>query len=298
VVGETRCLARIVGEVSPDVVHLHSSKAGLAGRLAVRGRRPTVFQPNGWSFEAATGLERRSALMWERLGARWTSLIVCVSDAERRRGEETRIQASWRVVPNGIDLESFSFADEAERHAARLRLSLGNQPLVVTVGRLVRQKGQDVLLDAWPWVLDRVPDATLVIVGDGPERASLERSGAPSTVFAGARDDVVDWLAAADVVALPSRWEGMALTMLEAMARGRSVVSSDVAGSREALADKAGAVVPREDPGALADAITLRLRDPHRAAEEGAAGRMLAERFHDVRRTTAAVTGLYVSVYE
>ena len=60
--GETRRLARIVDEVDPNIVHLHSSKAGLAGRLAVRGRRPTVFQPNGWSFEATDGLERRGAL--------------------------------------------------------------------------------------------------------------------------------------------------------------------------------------------------------------------------------------------
>jgi glycosyltransferase involved in cell wall biosynthesis len=294
--GETRRLTQIVDELVPDVVHLHSSKAGLAGRLAVRGRRPTFFQPNGWSFEAATGVEQRGALAWERFAARWVASIVCVSNDERRRGEEAGIRASWQVVPNGVDLGSYSFADDAERRATRRRLDLEDRPLALCIGRLTRQKGQDVLLDAWPRVLARVPTATLVIVGDGPDREALERRRAPSTVFTGARDDVVDWLAAADVVVLPSRWEGMALTMLEAMARGRSVVATDVAGAPEALAGKAGAVVPRQEPRALGDAIAVRLLDPQRAAQEGAAGRSLVERTHDVRRTTAAVTALYASV--
>ena len=143
-----------------------------------------------------------------------------MSEDERRLGEASGIRGAFRVVPNGVDLEAIPFADAEERAAARARLELGDGPLVVCVGRLSRQKGQDVLLDAWPQVTARVSDARLVLVGDGPEREALEARVSGETTLAGERDDVADWLAAADVVALPSRWEGMSLALLEAMARG------------------------------------------------------------------------------
>lgn len=286
-------LTRILERAGPDVVHLHSSSAGLSGRLAVRGRRPTIFQPHAWSFEAVRGPLSAAAAAWERKGARWATAIVCVSEAERRRGEEHGVRARWLVVPNGVDLEAYSEASAEERTAALRRLELGEGPLVVCIGRLSRQKGQDVLLDAWPAVLARVPDAQLVLVGDGPDDQELRRRAGHGVRLVGNRTDVAEWLAAADVVALPSRWEGMSIGMLEAMARGRSIVASDVPGALEALADDAGAVVPPEDPVALADAITVRLLDPHRAAAEGRRARQRAEQAHDLATTTARIAEVY-----
>jgi glycosyltransferase involved in cell wall biosynthesis len=279
--------------VAPDVVHLHSSKAGLAGRLAVRGRRPTIFQPHAWSFDAVEGLVRRGALLWERVAVRWTDAVVCVSEAERRRGEKAGVRGAWRVIPNGVDLAAYSPATSGERAAARARLRLPANPLVVCVGRLSRQKGQDVLLAAWPMVRQNVPDAHLALVGDGPEHGRL-RSGSPEHVlFAGLRDDVPDWLAAADVVAAPSRWEGMSIAVLEALARARPVVAADTPGAAEAIGDEAGAVVPIEDASRLADELAVRLRDPRRAQIEGRKARERVERLFDVRRTTAAHAALY-----
>ena len=81
-VGETQRLRRLISQVDPDVVHLHSAKAGLAGRLAVRGTRPTLFQPHGWSWLAARGATARGALAWERLAARWTD-VSCASERVR-----------------------------------------------------------------------------------------------------------------------------------------------------------------------------------------------------------------------
>src|SRR5207244_646249 len=77
-VEEARRLARLVGQQRPDVVHLHASKAGLAGRLAVRGSLPTLFQPHAWSWLAVDGAVRWASIAWERLAARWTGLYVCV----------------------------------------------------------------------------------------------------------------------------------------------------------------------------------------------------------------------------
>ena len=294
VLRETASLRRIVRSFAPDVVHLHSAKAGLAGRLALRGRIPTLFQPHAWSFLAVTGPVARAALRWERFAARWADAIVCVSRAERDQGVAAGVSGAWEIVPNGVDLDRFTPGDARE---ARQRLGEAPGPLAVCVGRLSRQKGQDVLLRAWSDVGARVPEARLVLVGGGPDEAEL-RAAAPSGVsFAGVSDDVVAWLAAADVVVVPSRWEGMSLSMLEALAAGRSVVATDVSGAREAVTDDSGAVVAVEDAGALADALIERLEDPTLSEAEGRAARSIAEERFGLERNAQEMLRVYRDVF-
>ncbi|MHC0430732.1 glycosyltransferase [Streptomyces sp. O3] len=308
-VREVRRLATVVAAARPDVLHAHSAKAGLAARLAVRGRVPTVFQPHAWSFEAVGGGTARLALRWERFAARWTARVVCVSAAERETGRRSGVQAPWTVVPNGIDLERFRPpgpdrpASDAEpaydaEPASGTGPAFGAGPLVVCVGRLCRQKGQDVLLAAWPEVLRARPDARLALVGDGPDAARL-RADAPASVrFVGAVDETVDWYHAADLVVLPSRWEGMALAPLEAMACGRPVLVSDVDGARESLPPDLAphCLVPPSDPDALAHALIRLLRDPGHRDALGERARRHARARHDIRRTTAAVTDVYLEL--
>ncbi|MFF7006652.1 glycosyltransferase [Streptomyces fimicarius] len=293
--GEVAAARRIVRASRPHVVHAHSAKAGLAGRIAVRGRVPTVFQPHAWSFEAVGGRTAELALGWERFGARWADHILCVSESERRTGQEAGIAARWSVIHNGIDLDRFRPGGRAE---ARASLPLGDgvdrdAPLVVCVGRLTRQKGQDVLLRAWRRM--PVAGARLVLVGDGPDRGALEASAPPGVLFTGACADVRPWIHAADVLVLPSRWEGMALAPLEAMACGRPVVMTDVNGARESLppGHEDHCLVPPEDPAALAAALTALLADPE--LREAVSHRALrhARAAFDVRRTAGAVAGLY-----
>jgi glycosyltransferase involved in cell wall biosynthesis len=295
---EAAALGRIIEDVDPDIVHLHSAAAGLAGRLAVRGRRPTVFQPHAWSFLAAEGPMARAALAWERFAARWVHRLVCVSEAEYRTGLAEGIDVPATVVPNGVDVRLLQLQSPQDRAAARRGLGLPDAPTVLCVGRLARQKGQDVLLDAWPSVRERVPRARLVLVGDGPARATLARRAATmeGVLLAGARTDVPIWLAACDVVAAPSRWEGMPLAPLEAMACGRSVVASDIPGITEAVPPDAGQLVPPEDPQALADALVFRLESPEAATDEGWAGRIHVEDHHDEVTSAREVHRVYLSV--
>ncbi|MGC1210338.1 MAG: glycosyltransferase, partial [Micromonospora sp.] len=240
--GEVRRLAKLIATVDPALVHLHSSKAGLVGRLAVRGARGTVFQPHAWSVHAVPRMLRPAAAGWERRAAGWTDLLLCGADDERRLGRALGIPGRYAVVPNGVDVERFDFADAHEQARARSRLGLGDAPLAVCIGRLCRQKGQDLLLTAWQEVASALPAAALALVGGGPPPAGA--SAGPGLVLAGSVRDPRDWYAAADVVVCPSRWEGMALVPLEAMARGRSVVATDVGGTRQAVPPDAGALVP------------------------------------------------------
>jgi glycosyltransferase involved in cell wall biosynthesis len=295
VASETTRLAGVARRAAPDLVHLHSAKAGLAGRLGLRGKVATVYQPHAWSFLSVEGLLRAGTVQWERRALRWTDRVICVSQAECEEGIRAGLALTGRtmVVPNGIDTERFSPAD---RDAARARLGLGSGPLAVCVGRLSRQKGQDVLLEAWPAVRDVVPAAELVLVGDGPAREELAARAPDGVRFVG-RDDPYDWYTAADVVVLPSRWEGMALVPLEAAACGRGVVVTDVAGSREAVPPGTpSALVPSGDAAALAAAVILRLADRRAADGEGERGRRHVLEHHDVRQTAGRVLDVYDEV--
>ena len=296
VVGEAMRLSGIIAEANPDVVHLHSSKAGLAGRLAIRNRVPTVFQPHAWSYLAATGGVRAASLRWERFATRWTALTVCVSDAERKAGQRLGIDGRTVVIRNGVSLSTFRPQGDRDRAGARKLLSMPEAPTAVCIGELTAQKGQRDLLLAWPEVLTQLPEARLVIVGDGPERRDLLRLAVdlPGVTLVGARSDVRSWLAAADLVVVPSRWDGMSLVPLEAMASARSVVATSVSGIVESVPDDAGAIVVPDDRASMAAAIVKRLLDPDLAHDEGWAGRAHVEAHHDVETSAHELARVYL----
>jgi glycosyltransferase involved in cell wall biosynthesis len=298
---EVSAAARAIRDTAPDLLHLHSAKAGLAGRLAVRGRIPTVFQPHAWSYEAAAGPLRAAAVRWERDAARWADRVLCVSAAERASGQEHGVRAHWAVVPNGVDTAHFTPPVRRETVRAALPALAGIDPatpLVVCVGRLCPQKGQDLLLAAWPEVAARLPHARLVLVGDGPGLERLRLAAPGGVLFAGAAADPLAWHQAADLVVQPSRWEGMALAPLEAMACGRPVVLTDVGGARESLppADADACLVPPGDVPALAAAVLRLLTDPALRTAAGLRALAHVRDHHDVRRTASAVADLYATL--
>lgn len=276
---ELRALRRILRQHKPDVVHLHSSKAGLA-RLVLRGEVPTIFQPHLWSFRVATGMLSKACRHWEAWASRWTTTLLCVSDDELEAGREAEVSARAEVVCNGVDTKVLTPLVKTD-----------DTPTAVCVGRLAHQKGQDLLLEAWPHVLEKVPDAELLIVGDGPMAAQLRARHHPNVRWHGHSDAVDAFYAEADVVVLPSRAEGMALVPLEAMACGRPVVAFDVEGVAQSIGD-AGEVVPPGDTKALAQAIALRLADRELAAAEGKRGRERAETLFDRDRMTHQIVTL------
>jgi glycosyltransferase involved in cell wall biosynthesis len=162
-----------------------------------------------------------------------------------------------RVHHTGIDLEAFRPLD---RSAAKTRLGLSG-PLLVAAGGLLQRKGQDLAIDA----LKAIPDATLILVGDGPDRARLEGLAAGLPVrFLGVRPhaELPALLAAADVMVLPTVSEGLANVWVEALACGTPVVTTDVGGAPEVIdRPEYGRLVPR-DPAAIAAAVNLILADP------------------------------------
>ncbi len=283
-------LARIVADARPDVVHLHCAKAGLLGRLILRGRVPTVFSPHAWSFLAVEGTARRVVREWERFAARWTTVTVCVSQGEATTGRGSGIRGRFDVLPNESDVDELVPITERDRGGLRAELGISaGAPLAVVAARMCRQKGQDVAIAAWPKVRDVVPNAELVLLGDGPTRHHLaEQAGDPDASGVRLhglvdRNTTLRWMYAADVVVCPSRWEGMSLVPLEALALGRPVVVSDTDGMREGVPVQAGLLVPVDQPEPLATAVSRLLSDPGLAMTMGETGRRAAMSEHGKR---------------
>jgi glycosyltransferase involved in cell wall biosynthesis len=247
-----------------DLVHTHSAKAGVLGRLAARSRHvPAVHTPHAWSFLAA-GQPRNARLYQtvERTLARSTAAIICVSEGERRRGLQVADSHRLVVVMNGIALPE-----------SPVRSPTHPGIVVGTVARLAPQKGIAHLLEAYAAVRTVRDDVRLVIAGDGPLRAELdhnaEKLGIAETVtFTGAIPSPWPFLAELDVFVLPSLWEGLPYVLLEAMAAGLPCVATAVDGVAEAIPDRRfGTVVAPGDGTWLAREI-LALADDAQARSE------------------------------
>jgi glycosyltransferase involved in cell wall biosynthesis len=226
-------------------------------------------------------------LALERLAARWNDRLVTLTDRGAAEHLERGIgrAGQYFTIPSGVPTDRIR-AEAPSRGEARRALGLDAGAFVVTgVGRLVPVKGFDLLVDALPALVAAVPETHVVLIGDGPERAALERRAADLGVgerlhLLGARTDVARCLSATDVLAAPSRNEGMGRVLVEAMALGIPVVAAAVGGIPDVIVDgECGRLVPPDDAAALAAALADLGRDRALASALGAAAVSRAERF-------------------
>jgi glycosyltransferase involved in cell wall biosynthesis len=199
------------------------------------------------------------------------------------------------VIPNGVDSERFRPASEQERRALRAGLDLAPEaPLAVFSGRLESEKRVDRLLRLWPRLRRDHPDATLLVVGDGREAPALQAAAPAGVRFAGAVDDIENYLRAADVFALPSIAEGLSNALLEALATGLPAVVSDLPGNRRLVThDMDGLLVPVDDEPGLEDALGRLLGAPDLRARLGSAARQKIERDFALAATADRLVDLY-----
>lgn len=270
--------------VDVDVVFLHSSKAGAVGRMACstlrRRQRPAcVFIPHAWSWYVG-GRASTVYRHFERMAARWADVIVSVSPREALDGDSVLSAGGARkivVIENGVNCEHFtSHGRPSERPAGQL---------LVCVGRLCEQKGQDILVRVLATLGD--PTVRLRLVGAGPSEDSLralcdELGTGDRVEFVGSVDPRPHYWAA-DLVVLPSRWEGQSLVLLEAMACGATVIASSCAasgfGRGQGIVD-----VDRPEVDQLAQAITELLASPATRRELGDRARATVEAQHSTSR--------------
>ena len=294
---DLRALREIGGllkELQPDLVAVHSAKAGILGRLAARSLRiPVILTAHGWTF--TPGIPRLEAAVYqgiERFAGRFTDKIMTVSEFDRQLGLSARIVPESRLVTvyNGIpDVPAHLRADPS-RTPVRL----------IMVARLAPQKDHITLLRAlaglqdFKWELD--------LVGEGPlldqTKGLADSLQLGSRVhFLGQRTDVEQLLARAQVGVLTSNWEGFPISILEAMRAGLPVVASAIAGVGESVRDdETGYLVPRGDVAVLRDRMARVLGDPLLRTRLGSSGRRMYERHFTLEAMVQGALAVYHEV--
>ena len=291
-----------IAETGAEVVVFGDSfpLAGLAPDLARRGI-PSVMLAHGFDHWLSVVPIVRSWL--RHVTGSVSRVAVCSAAIARvvRTAVPSRVPVS--VLYPGADSELFR--PDLATEEVRRRHGIGDAPLVVCVSRLIPRKGQDVLIRSMARIRRRVPDAVLLIVGDGPYRPTLERlaarAPAGSVRFAGAvsEEELPNHYAAADVFAMPCRSriagfeiEGWGSVFIEAAACARPVVVGDSGGSREAVVDgETGTLVRGSDVAAVGDAIAGFLEDRERATAFGKAGRARVESYFTWSRVAGELAG-------
>jgi glycosyltransferase involved in cell wall biosynthesis len=261
-----------------DLVHTHTAKAGVLGRMAATARRTPVVVHTIHAFpvnDRMPALQRRLLLAVERLAGRLADRVIAVCQANAEEAVDLGIARpeQLRVVVSGVPTEAIRHGDRA-----RARTALGisaTAPAFGTVTRFMEQKAPLDFLTAARQVLARATDAHALVVGDGPLRSQVEAAaaGQPRLHLLGYRDDVADLLAAMDVVAFSSLWEGLGRALTEAVLAARPVVATAVNGIPDLVVDGVtGHLVPPGRPDLLAGRVLEVLALPDRGAALGAVG--------------------------
>jgi glycosyltransferase involved in cell wall biosynthesis len=288
-------LRRLVRERGIGLVHSHSPYAAIGARTAL-GTRHVYTEHNVWQ-------RYHRATYWGNLLTFFRNDHVFAVSKQVRGSIRYPPGLGLVTVPpvetlyHGLDMARLQ--EKADPEAVRRELGIPEEaPLVGTVGNFTPKKAHRDLIEAVPAIRRSLPEVRLVLVGHGPLegdlRARVRDLGLESSVtFAGYRTDATRLADAFDVFVLPSRFEGLSIALLEAMALGRAVVATRVGGSPEVIEDgESGILVQPGDPRALAEAIRSLLRDPSRRARMGEAARRRAGRF-DIGSAAARMEEVY-----
>lgn len=297
-------LIRLINIEKPDIVHTHTAKAGTLGRIAAKltGVPVIIHTFHGHVFHSYFGFFKSKFFLWlERLLAKFTNVIITVGEQQRREIIQYKVAEPEKVVSIslGLDLKPF-INTKTDPNKLRRELSLPRQTLLVgIVARLVPIKNHLCFLESTRLILQNFDNVRFLIIGDGELRTYLEQKtrdlGLESRViFMGFQHDLVKIYTGLDIVILSSFNEGLPVALIEAMAAGKPVISTNVGGVGDLILDgDNGLLVPSNDPMALAEAILYLLRNPERRKMMGDAGKKKAYPLFDKNRLLGDIDKLY-----
>ncbi len=299
-----RQIRRIIGQWRPQVIHSHSSKAGFLARMAARSARcANLYTPHCFAFQMRVG--QRKQWMYrtlERLAGRHTDWLVLPCESQRQIALEARVVPPEKIAIIATGVRPGDYQSEAEAYEVRERLGVAESCLALgTVAALTPQKGHGYLLDAFAEA-SRDTEAVLLLAGTGEEYAALveqaEGLGIAGKVrFLGQRDDVGDVLRALDVFVLPSLWEGLPYGLLEAMAAGVPVVTTDIPGNADLIDGRTnGWLAAPASAGSLAAALREAMSDAAERARRASAAKQLVETHYTLDGMIAGYAELYARV--
>jgi glycosyltransferase involved in cell wall biosynthesis len=280
-------LRRELRRLRPDVVHTHLVHADVYGALGASTLPLVSTKHNDDRFRLGPFRYVERAL------TRKAARVIAITEALREFCVD-RVglpAAKVEVVHYGLDRLPAPWGENGE-----VPVPAGARVLLC-VGRLTEQKGIDLAVRALATIREREPAAVLVVLGEGPERTRLEALAGEGVYLPGRVGDVASWYRRAELLVHPARWEGFGLALLEAMLAGKPVVATRVSSSPEIVGHgETGLLVPPDDAGALADAVTGLLADPGHAAALGEAGLARARSEFSVVRMTERTAAIYAAV--
>lgn len=306
-----RHLLRRLKELKPDIVHTHSSKAGIIGRRAAhKASIPAIIHTiHGLAFTASTSrLVNHAYKLLERNAAPLTTKIVCVADAMRDQSLAAKVGRADQYVTVYSGMETGPFLHpEVSRADVRRQLGLNDEHVVVgTIARLFDLKGHADLLDIAPQLCSQFPQLRFLWVGDGTLRPVFERRMEQMRL----RDrfiltgmvppaKVPQYAGAMDILAHPSRREGLARALPQGSLAGVPTITYDIDGAKEGTLDgQTGYVLPPFDAKKLSAAIAMLLQDPARRRDMGALGRQFALKRFDAKVMVDALEGVYTDALQ
>jgi len=305
-----RQLIRVLRDLRPDIVHTHSSKAGIIGRAAAAKLGiPTVHTIHGASFHRGqSALAFRLYQMLERHAARWTDAFISVCDALTAQYVAAGVasEGQFTTVYSGMTVEPF-LNPPRSRAEVRAELGLSDEHVAVAkVGRLFHLKGHEYLIRAARQVIDQHPNVRFVLIGDGILRQQFEQQIADlglseHFILTGLvpPDRIPELINACDIVAHTSVWEGLARVLPQGLLAGKPVVSYDIDGAPEVVLNgETGFLLPVESIEELADALCQLVASPELRNRLGTAGRERCREIFCHRYMTERIREVYQRVLD
>lgn len=259
------------------IVHTHSSKAGILGRLAGRlaGARIIIHTVHGWSFNGYQPALMRAFYLWlERLAARFTDKLIVVSNYDKEKGLDNRIASrnKYALIRYGIDYSQFDIKGRDIKKELGIRQ---DEPVAGMIACFKPQKSPQDFIKLASLIREGLPNAKFLLIGDGELRMEIETlinklNLKESVILTGWRMDIPEILSTLDVFVLTSLWEGLPISALEAMASAKPVVATDTGGIAEAVTNgKTGFLFPPRNVDRLAKELAVLLKDKELSARMG-----------------------------
>ncbi|MCD7714037.1 MAG: glycosyltransferase family 4 protein [Prevotella sp.] len=286
---------KIIKRIKPDIIYCHSSKAGGIGRLANIGTGiPIVYNPHGWAFCMSGSKAKSLIYLWiERMLALLTTKIITISNYEKLIAVEKHIAKAGKIktIFNGIDMTAVE-RQIVDSNVSRARLGIPDDAcLIGMAGRISKQKAPDIFVKMARKVIERIPNAWFMIVGDGDERSGIERliidfGLSNRFIITGWVDSPLSYVNMFDIAVLLSRWEGFGLVLAEYMKLGKPIVATEIDAIPDLITEhENGLLVSVDNYEQSADAVLEIYENEELKNEMIRKGKMRADALFDIKRT-------------
>lgn len=303
-IGVWKKVRNFMKEQRIDIIHVHGTRANTNVMWAARRLRiPLIYTVHGWSFhDGLHPLMRKARILSEQFITRRAQANICVSESNRQTGLKTFGRFNAEVIRNGINPEKFNPAAQFPDIKAAYGISAGTL-MVGYIARMTLQKDPEGMIRGFHAALKTYPQMMLLMVGEGElKQAAIDTAAelgiSDKVIFENFRQDVPAVLQGIDIYCLPSLWEGFPIGVLEAMAMGKTVVATDVDGTREAVSHgENGWLIPPKDTGALAAAIVKMAEDKSLREQLSKAAINTVREKYNVTGMTQRIENVYTSLY-